>query len=96
MRGRARQPDCETSSRKRFVAAALLSAVAVGLVAKMAFLQVADGALVTMPMMLLVFALLHLQWRVVYLPWMYVLGVGTAGGMTRRSGRVIAMQQPHQ
>jgi O-antigen ligase len=61
-------PIAKLLDQKRFVAAVLLSIVALGLVANMAFVTVSRTALVTMPIMLLVFALLHLKWRnVVYL-----------------------------
>lgn len=61
-------PIARLFGQKRFVAAALLSMVAVGFVANMAFVTVSRTALVTMPVMLLVFALLHLKWRnIVYL-----------------------------
>jgi O-antigen ligase len=43
--------------------ALLLSAVAVGFVVNMAFVVVSRTALVTMPIMLAIFALLHLKWR---------------------------------
>ena len=43
--------------------AALLTAVALGLLASMMFVVVSRTALVTMPIMLAVFALLHLKWR---------------------------------
>jgi O-antigen ligase len=48
---------------KRILLAALLTAVALGFVANMAFVVVSRTALVTMPIMLAVFAALHLQWR---------------------------------
>lgn len=61
-------PIAKLFSQKRFGAAALLSIVALGFVANMAFVTVSRTALVTMPIMLLVFAVLHLKWRkVVYL-----------------------------
>jgi O-antigen ligase len=43
--------------------AALLGAVALGLLANMLFVAVSRTALVTMPIMLAVFALMHLKWR---------------------------------
>ena len=43
--------------------AVLLSAIALGFVVNMAFVIVSRTALVTMPIMLAVFALLHLKWR---------------------------------
>ena len=43
--------------------ALLLAAIALGLVANMMFVVVSRTALVTMPVMLMVFALLHLRWR---------------------------------
>lgn len=48
---------------KRFVLAALLAALAVGFVVNMMFITVSRTALVTMPFMLAVFALLHFQRR---------------------------------
>jgi O-antigen ligase len=48
---------------KRIWLAALLTAVALGFVANMAVVVVSRTALVTMPIMLAVFAALHLQWR---------------------------------
>jgi O-antigen ligase len=48
---------------KRIGPAALLLAVSFGFVVNMAFVTVSRTALVTMPIMLAVFALLHLQWR---------------------------------
>jgi O-antigen ligase len=48
---------------KRIWLAALLTAVALGFVANMALVIVSRTALVTMPVMLAVFAALHLNWR---------------------------------
>jgi hypothetical protein len=48
---------------KRIWLAALLTAVALGFVASMALVTVSRTALVTMPIMLAVFAALHLRWR---------------------------------
>jgi O-antigen ligase len=48
---------------KRIWLAALLTAVALGFVANMAVVVISRTALVTMPIMLAVFAALHLQWR---------------------------------
>ena len=48
---------------KRIWLAALLTAVALGFVVNMAFVVVSRTALVTMPIMLAVFAALHLKWR---------------------------------
>jgi O-antigen ligase len=48
---------------KRIWLAALLTAVALGFVANMALVIVSRTALVTMPIMLAVFAALHLKWR---------------------------------
>ena len=45
------------------VPALALSAIALGFVVNMAFVVVSRTALVTMPVMLVVFALLHLKWR---------------------------------
>ena len=48
---------------ERIWQALLLFAVAVGLIANMVFVVVSRTALVTMPIMLAVFGLLHLRWR---------------------------------
>ena len=48
---------------KRFVLTALLVALAIGFVVNMMFITVSRTALVTMPVMLAIFALLHLQCR---------------------------------
>jgi O-antigen ligase len=47
----------------RIVPALLLGAIALGFVANMTFIIVSRTVLVTMPVMLAVFALLHLKWR---------------------------------
>ncbi len=48
---------------RRIMRAVLLSAIALSFVVNMAFVIVSRTALVTMPIMLAVFALLHLKWR---------------------------------
>jgi O-antigen ligase len=48
---------------KRILPAVLLMALALSFVANMAFVTVSRTALVTMPILLAVFALLHLKWR---------------------------------
>jgi O-antigen ligase len=48
---------------RRFWQAALLGAIALGFIANMTFVVVSRTALVTMPVMLAVFAVLHLRWR---------------------------------
>jgi O-antigen ligase len=48
---------------KRYWLAGLLAAVAIGFFVNMAFVIVSRTALVTVPIMLAVFALLHLRWR---------------------------------
>jgi O-antigen ligase len=48
---------------ERFWLAALLGAIALGFIANMTFVVVSRTALVTMPVMLAVFAVLHLRWR---------------------------------
>lgn len=48
---------------KKFRLAALLMALALGFVVNMLFVSVSRTALVTIPVMLAVFALLHLKWR---------------------------------
>ena len=59
--------------------ATLLAIIALSLVANMAFVIVSRTALVTMPLMLLVFALLHLKWRnVVILLFTMILFAGVA------------------
>jgi O-antigen ligase len=47
----------------RIAAALLLGAIALGLIANMVFVVVSRTALVTMPIMLAVFGLIHLRWR---------------------------------
>jgi O-antigen ligase len=49
--------------RKSFVLATLLAVVVLSFIANMAFVIVSRTALVTMPIMLAVFALIHLKWR---------------------------------
>jgi len=49
---------------RRILLAALLIAIAMSFVVNMAFVVVSRTALVTIPIMLAVFALLHLNWRV--------------------------------
>jgi O-antigen ligase len=56
-------PIVSLLGQKRFTKAALLAIIGLSLVANMAFVIVSRTALVTMPIMLLVFALLHLKWR---------------------------------
>src|SRR2546429_639233 len=51
---------------KRTLPAVLLSAVALGFVLNMVFVTVSRTALVTIPILLAVFALLHLQWRSIF------------------------------
>ena len=48
---------------KRIRLALLLAAIALGFVVNMAFVIVSRTAMVTMPIMLAVFALMHLRWR---------------------------------
>ncbi len=50
---------------RKIMQALLLSAIALSFVANMAFVVVSRTALVTMPIMLAVFALLHLKWRTI-------------------------------
>ncbi|QPF82903.1 O-antigen ligase family protein [Bradyrhizobium genosp. L] len=52
---------------RRFVLAALLVVIAVSFFANMAFVVVSRTALVTVPIMFAVFALLHLRWRAIAL-----------------------------
>ena len=56
-------PIVSLLGQKRFTQAALLAALGICFIANMAFVTVSRTALVTMPIMLLVFALLHLKWR---------------------------------
>jgi O-antigen ligase len=51
---------------KRTLPAVLLGAIALGFVLNMAFVTVSRTALVTIPILLAVFALLHLQWRSIF------------------------------
>ena len=72
-------PIVRLFGQKRFTQAALLATVALSLLANMAFVTVSRTALVTMPIMLLVFALLHLKWRsVVLLVFMIMVFAGAA------------------
>jgi O-antigen ligase len=48
---------------RKFLLAALLTAIALSFIVNMTFVTVSRTALVTMPIMLAVFALLHLRWR---------------------------------
>jgi O-antigen ligase len=48
---------------RKFALAAVLAAVAVSFIVNMAFVVVSRTALVSIPVMLIVFALLHLKWR---------------------------------
>ena len=56
-------PVMNLLARKQIAPAALLAAIAIGLVVNMAFVVVSRTALVTAPIMLLVFALIHLRWQ---------------------------------
>jgi O-antigen ligase len=56
-------PIVSSLRAKRFWLAALLGAIALGFIANMTFVVVSRTALVTMPIMLAVFAVLHLRWR---------------------------------
>jgi O-antigen ligase len=56
-------PIVELVRARRIVSALLLGAIALGFVANMTFIIVSRTVLVTMPVMLAVFALLHLKWR---------------------------------
>ena len=56
-------PIIELVRAGRIVPALLLGAIALSFVANMTFIIVSRTALVTMPIMLTVFALLHLKWR---------------------------------
>jgi O-antigen ligase len=57
-------PVVRLLQEKRLALALLLAVVALGLVANMMFVVTSRTALVTMPVMLALFALLHLRWRV--------------------------------
>ena len=63
MRRGAGLSDHHALRDKRIWLAALLAAVALGFVVNMALVVVSRTALVTMPIMLAVFAALHLKWR---------------------------------
>jgi len=65
--------------------AALFAVLALGFLANMMFVVVSRTALVTLPVLLVVFALLHLRWRA-------ALVAGVATGVDRRSalGRLAA------
>lgn len=72
-------PIVSLVGQKKFTKAILLAAIGLSLVANMAFVIVSRTALVTMPVMLLVFALLHLKWRnVVILLCAMMVFVGAA------------------
>jgi O-antigen ligase len=56
-------PIVNLLGKSRFVLATLLAAIALSFISNMAFVIVSRTALVTMPIMLAVFALIHLKWR---------------------------------
>lgn len=56
-------PVVEFFNRRKFALAAVLLALGLGFVANMMFVVVSRTALVAIPVMLVVFALLHLKWR---------------------------------
>jgi O-antigen ligase len=56
-------PVVEFFNRRKFVPAAVLLALGLGFVVNMMFVVVSRTALVAIPVMLVVFALLHLKWR---------------------------------
>ena len=67
---------------KRILPAALLIAVALSFVVNMMFVIVSRTALVTMPIMLAVFALLHLKWRsivIIFCATRCIRGIGVGG-----------------
>src|SRR5260370_14496184 len=68
---------------KRIMQALVLSAIALNFVVNMAFVVVSRTALVTMPIMLAVFALLHLKWRSVVIIFCtaFALAGGAGGGL---------------
>jgi O-antigen ligase len=74
---------------KRFWLAALLGAIALGFIANMTFVVVSRTALVTMPVMLAVFAMLHLRWRTSFIIFGAVLALAalawTASSTLRRT-----------
>jgi O-antigen ligase len=57
-------PIIKLLSARRILPALLLAAIALSFVVNMAFVVVSRTALVTMPVMLAVFALFHLKWRI--------------------------------
>lgn len=63
---------------RRFLAAALLAALVASFLANMAFVIVSRTALVTMPVMLAVFGLLHLRWRANLMIFGIVAAAGVA------------------
>jgi O-antigen ligase len=63
---------------KRFLLATFLTAIAVSFVVNMTFVNVSRTALVTIPLMLAVFALLHLKWRNVAI--LFCVALMLAGG----------------
>jgi O-antigen ligase len=56
-------PVVDLVDKKKFLLAALLAATALSFAVNMTFVTVSRTALVTMPIMLAVFAFLHLKWR---------------------------------
>lgn len=67
---------------RRIWLAMLLSAIALGFVVNMAFVIVSRTALVTIPIMLAVFALLHLKWRTTVIISCVAIGLAGAGWAT--------------
>jgi O-antigen ligase len=56
-------PIAKMLGKKRFLLAALLIAIAASFIVNMMFVTVSRTALVTMPIMLAIFAFLHLRWQ---------------------------------
>jgi O-antigen ligase len=74
---------------RKFLQAASLAAIALGFVVNMSFVIVSRTAMVTMPIMLAVFALLHLRWRtslMIFVGMIVVAGLAwTASPQLRRT-----------
>jgi O-antigen ligase len=73
---------------RRIMQTLLLSAIALGFVVNMAFVTVSRTALVTMPIMLAVFALLHLKWRsivIIFCTTIVLVGLAWAASPHLRS-----------
>ena len=63
MRGRAGLPDHSSSAGEQTWLAMMLVVISLGFIINMSFVIVSRTAMVTIPVMMAVFALLHLKWR---------------------------------